>query len=408
MKVMKDKFKTNWPLKLISLLFAIALWYYVVSETNPFTTKDFRNIEVTIKNADFIERQNLEIVDPIDPKVSLKIKGNRNSVNDVKASDIEVVADFRGETGDSANIVLDYKVPDDVTVVEKSHDKINFKMDTVETKVMPIEIETLGKLPSENLTITNVEAVPEKVRIKGQSKLINKIGKVQVAVDISTLTKDEKSQEKIEIYDKNGDIMDDFTLDKTNADVNISVSHTKQVEIKPVVKNQPSGFKISNLVLNKNKVAIVGDEKVLEDISEIETEVIDLKDITNNTVIKTRLVLPKGVSLMGEEKIEAVLNLSEDVDNVPNKSYVKKIGDIGILNNEYNNGVVFSDDITEINIKVYGKKEVLDSLGVDDISLNIDIENLTKGKHELPIKVESIDGVSSITINPSKIEVTIE
>lgn len=407
---MKDRFKTNWPLKLISLLSAIALWYYVISDTNPFTTKDFRGIEVTIKNAEFIERQKLEIVDPVEPTVNLKIKGDRNSVNNVKASDIEVIADFRKKGKDTENITLDleYRVPENVTIVEKNMDRITFKMDSIDTVVKPVEIETIGKLPSENLIVTHIESVPEKVKITGQSKLINKIGKVQVSADISTLTKDTSIQDKIEVFDKNGDIIEDLTLDNVDSKINISIAHTKQVEIKPVVENEPEGFKISNLELNKNKVAIVGDEKVLKGINEIKTEVIDLKDVSNNTAIKTRLVLPKDVSLMSEEKIEAILNLSEDTDNVPNKSFVKKIGDIGILNNEFNSGVVFPENIKEVNIKLYGKKEVLDNLGVDDITLNIDIDNLTVGKHEVPIKVDSIEGVSSIVINPSKIEISIE
>ena len=89
-----ERIKKNWPFKLISLIFAIALWYYVVSETNPNIKKDYKSIPVMYKNEDVLKKKNLTIVDPIDPVVNITLEGKRNVISRVNRDDILVYADM--------------------------------------------------------------------------------------------------------------------------------------------------------------------------------------------------------------------------------------------------------------------------------------------------------------------------
>ena len=47
----------NWGLKVISILFAIALWLVVVNVNDPTIKVTFANIPVTIENVDVITNQ---------------------------------------------------------------------------------------------------------------------------------------------------------------------------------------------------------------------------------------------------------------------------------------------------------------------------------------------------------------
>lgn len=411
---MKSKLKNNWHLKLISLLFAIGLWYYVVMDKNPTTTANYKNIEVTIRNEDYLTKRNLAIVEPTEPVVNVELRGNIKKLNDIKRSDIIVTADMYGVTGDSAEIDLKYTVPDGVTIVNKSQDKMTFKFDEEVTDKFPVKVETIGELPSNSMQLIEAEAVPKEVKISGFRKEIAKIDKdkVKVTLDLSVITESGKITKDIEVYDKNGDLMKDLIMDKTKATINIYIANSKQVSIKPVIKNEPENFSMSDLKLSKDKVTILGEEKIIKDITEISTEPIDLEGVTGNATLKVKLDLPEGVTLLtgenGEDTIDVQIFTNTEETGISSKRLVKKLSDLQIVNNENNSGILFTNSETDINIDIYGLEDSIKNIKVDDIILSIDVKNLEKGKHEVPIKVESIEGVSNITINPSKVNIEIE
>lgn len=411
---MKSRLKNNWHLKLISLLFAIGLWYYVVMDKNPTTTANYKNIEVTIKSEDYLTKRNLAIVDPIEPVVNVELRGTIKKLNEIKRSDIIVTADMYGVTGDSAEIDLKYTVPDGVTIVNKSHDKMTFKFDEEVEKSFPIKVDTIGELPSNNMQLIEAEPVPKEVKISGFKKEVAKIDKdqVKVTLDLSIITESGKITKDIEVYDRNGDPMKNLIMDNTKATVNIYISSSKQVSIKPVVKNEPENFSMSDLKLSKDKVTILGEEKILKNITEVNTEPIDLQGITSNATLKVKLDLPEGVTLLtgenGEETIDVQIITHSEETGVTSKRLVKELSELKILNNDENSGVLFPNSENDIDIDIYGAEEKIKNIKVDDIILSIDIKGLKQGKHDVTIQAESIEGVDNIIISPSKITIEIE
>ncbi len=404
-----DRMKNNWPVKLVSLIFAIALWFYVVLEKNPFITMNINDIEVKIKNEEYLKDRKIKIVNPVDPVVNVKISGTRKNVNKVTRSDIIVTADVRGINKDTATIKLNYSVPEEVTLEKVSDDEMKFTFDKVETIEKEVEISKTGKLPSENLVELKTEITPEKIEISGESKELQKIDKVQALLDLSLITDSRTVNSKIEVFDKNGDKMDNIILSKTEASISVDVASNKRVPIKVVTKNEPEGFKESNIQLNKENITILGDEKTLKKVEAIETEPVDLKNVTNNATLKTRLILPDGVSLMNEENIEVKLVMSDDSNGgESSQAHIIKLDELKIRDDELNRKITFLSEDKEINVMLYGDKEKLENIKSENLKLSIDISDLNSGKHEVQIKSDNIDGVSNIKINPDKITIQID
>ena len=63
--------KNNLSLKIISVIVAIILWLYAVSELNPETTKTITDVPVEVINMDALNEKNLTLVD--DPVSSISI-----------------------------------------------------------------------------------------------------------------------------------------------------------------------------------------------------------------------------------------------------------------------------------------------------------------------------------------------
>lgn len=408
---MMEKILTNWPIKLVSLIFSISLWFYVVQGTNPIRTREFNNIPVTIKNEDTLD---LSIVTPQNPTVSFRVKGRRNTLNNLRRTDIEVVADMNGVAGTTASVELFYHVPDDVSIIERSHSAIVFTLDKEITVEKRIEINRIGEIPSKDLEIFSIDLSTDNISVTGYSMKIDRIKKVVVDVDLDDISKDTILTGKLKILDEDNKIMEEFKLSNTEVKMNINLKETKNVLIKPVIINEPEGFNVDNIHLNIDKIKIQGPSRIINTITEISTEPIDIKGIKATTSFDANLVVPEEVFLVNNDDIQVKVILSEkpteatenNVDEISN-SFIKNNSDIQIKNLSYNLKTTFLDN-NSFKVTMYGGENIINKLSEKDIFISIDAKDLVPGDYELPILINKIENINKVDITPTKCRIRIK
>lgn len=403
-----EKIKENWPFKLISLIFAIALWYYVVSETNPNIKKEYKAIPVTYKNESVLKKKNMAIIDPIDPVVNVTLEGKRNVISRVSRNDILVYADMN-EMNEDGEVSLNFSVPQGTSIIEKSDYKLTLKLDEIMTLVKKVEVKRIGELPSDNTTVTDIEVVPGEVKITDQKELIDKIAKVVVPVDLSVITKDTSISKKIQILDSNDTEIRDLDAENTDVTVNIFVSSTKQVPIKVNYKNQPFDFKSEDLKLSKSKMTIIGQREKLDKIKEISTETLDLSDFINNTTKNIKIEFPEGITpLSAEDKFIDVTYSSNVGEGKPSKLFNVSTENIEVINKASGKALILPSDLSEVSVRVFGDEKVVEAIRLKDFKLQIDVKDLEDGEHDVPIIIKlDEEGIDSTLVYPSTIKIKI-
>lgn len=403
-----ERIKENWPFKLISLIFAIALWYYVVSETNPNIKKDYKSIPVMYKNEDVLKKKNLTIVEPIDPVVNITLEGKRNVISRVSRDDILVYADMN-EINENGEVSLNFSTPQGTSIIEKSDYKIALKLDEIMTLVKKIEVKRIGELPSDNITVTDIEVVPGEVKITDQKELIDKISKVIVPVDLSVITQDTSISKKVQVFDSNDTEIKDLNIENTDVTVNVFVSSTKQVPIKIAYKNQPFDFNSADLKLGKSKITIIGQKEKLDKIKEINTEVVDLSEFVNNTTKNVKLEFPEGISpLSGEDRFIDVTYSSNVGEGKPSKLFNVSTENIEVINKEKGKALILPPELSEISVRVFGDEKVIETIKLKDFKLKIDLKDLTDGEHSVPIIIElNKEGITNTLVYPTSIKIKI-
>lgn len=403
-----EKIKKNWPFKLISLIFAIALWYYVVSETNPNIKKEYKSIPVSYKNESVLKRKNMTIVDPLDPVVNITLEGKRNVISRVNRNDILVYADMN-ELNEDGEVSLNFSVPQGTSIIEKSDYKLSLKLDEIMTLVKKVEVKRIGELPSDNTTVTDIEVVPGEVKITDQKELIDKIAKVIVPVDLSVITKDTSISKKIQILDSNDTEIKDLDAENTDVTVNIFVSSTKQVPIKVNYTNQPFDFKSDDLKISKSKMTIIGPKEKLDKIKEVSTEAVDLSEFINNTTKNIRMEFPDGIApLSGEDKFIDITYSSNLGEGKPSKLFNVSTEKIEVVNKTEGKAIILPSDLPEVSVRVFGDEKVVETIKLKDFKLKIDVKDLTDGEHSIPIIIElDKEGIDSTLVYPSTIKIKI-
>ncbi|HYE09023.1 MAG TPA: hypothetical protein VEF53_02460, partial [Patescibacteria group bacterium] len=94
---MNDKFlNKDVTIRILSVMLALLLWFYVITEQNPEITKDI-TIPVRLINTVFIEKSSMVLAnDPNSFKVTLKLKGKNNVLDKLNETTVDAIADMEG------------------------------------------------------------------------------------------------------------------------------------------------------------------------------------------------------------------------------------------------------------------------------------------------------------------------
>ena len=101
---------------LLAVLISIGLWLYVVTVVNPEWEDTFYNIPVILENEEILHERGLMLVSEDEPKVTLRLSGNRADMINLNSSNITIRADLSriysaGEQSLSYSIVYPGDVP---------------------------------------------------------------------------------------------------------------------------------------------------------------------------------------------------------------------------------------------------------------------------------------------------------
>jgi len=156
----------NLPLKLISILLAVILWYFVVSERSGETAisipLDFRNIPTA-----------LIIIKNPEESINVRISGPATRLRGLSPKNVKAIIDLSDAKPGVAEFIIQPEhvtVPRGLRVTMVSPASIMLRFDTLLKKVLSVEAILVGK-PSEGFKLTGVSVDPPTVDIVGRGFL---------------------------------------------------------------------------------------------------------------------------------------------------------------------------------------------------------------------------------------------
>lgn len=171
----------NWTLKLISLIFAVLLWFFIMGE---------RRLEVGYRVP--LELQNLPrelmVANEVPSMVDVRISGPRTLLMKVSPNDISITVDLSGlRPGLTSFRRLDERLnlPSGLRVTRLSPSFVDLRLERIQQKDVPVKISLTGE-PLAGFQIGSIKAVPDQVTIEGaESELKNVTDVTTEEVDLS-------------------------------------------------------------------------------------------------------------------------------------------------------------------------------------------------------------------------------
>jgi Uncharacterized protein conserved in bacteria len=402
-----EKRNNNLSLKLATLVVAILLWSYVMSEVNPIIRKEFKNITVNYLNVQSLERQGLVIMSPESAKVNVEITGKKKEVDKVLASNIYAEVDLTGYGEGQVRVPITVKLLNntaDVIVSNISPQEVLFTLEKTITKEITITPETIGEM-DEKYVVGDIVSEPETIIIRGPRSWVNEVDRAVATVDVTNKTKDFTDTVPIKLLNSEGEEVVGVEKEPGFAKLTVPILQTKELPVELVIEGDaPENTSITNILLNPSTVKVKGYEQDLNLLENIKTKPVDINQLLDTNMIEVELDLPEGIELVDPTiKVSATYTLEEMIE----KTFEIKLSEMKIIN--LSQDLKLDDESLEKSVKVTvkGLKNIIDEINKDDLTPTVDLDNLTEGTHQVTLTWPTVDDIVISKVDPETIYINL-
>lgn len=245
---------------------------------------------------------------------NITIKGPRTWVNEVsEARAVVDLTDRTTSTNESVPIQLLNGKGEEVRGIEKDPGIVELSIDISKTKTLPIELETINKLP-ENINIKDIQIYPKDIKVKASEGLEELELIKTIAIDINNLIG--KTSMEVELALPDGVKLVD---PKQKISISYSIEETLGKEYifssdEISVRNLNPQYMIKKETIpSKVRVALNGPKSIFDNISKENIKLyIDLKDIgLGKNEIEIKMEDIQGLTLVSTDPKRTEIELEE-------------------------------------------------------------------------------------------------
>ena len=284
--------KRNWPAKLLSLLAAIVMWFFIMRDQNPV-------MEVTYTVP--VQVQNLNsgyIVEDAPTTVRVVLTGPRDTIISMKSDNLRAYIDASGVKPGQNNVTIGFTPPAGMSLVEVKPDNITINVDEYAERKVPVEIVPIGKF-SDDIALKSVTIVPKEVTVSGRKQQVNAVNKVVMKVNITGQTKNFSAVSTLEAWDVSGNVLDvHINPNQGQAQYELNLLRKdKAVPITvPTIGTVAEGYEVKSTSATPTQLTVTGREELIDTITYIQTEPVDISGATESIQGNYNLVLPSGIN----------------------------------------------------------------------------------------------------------------
>ncbi|MCD6436614.1 MAG: hypothetical protein J7L15_09590 [Clostridiales bacterium] len=396
---------SNTTAKVISIVFAIVFWVFVMDQVNPETTKEFDNVKVEIVGVEQLNNEGLVLLNETENFVSITVRGRRNDLLSFDENYLVITADIRGYQKGLNTVPIDKRIlVDDISIVDISKSDIKVELDEIVSIPKSIEIEKVGKL-STGFEMDSIIQSKADVIVTGPETFVNKVELVRGEITIDGIEDDYQTEVSLIPVDYEGNQVLGVELLESSVVYSFEVFKLKTVPIDiKIIGGLSEKYVLGDINLSPTKVLIKGKSDVINQIEKIETSILDLNEKIETFETNLDLILPEGIET---SYLENNINVIVNIEKLETKKFKFEVSKMSIINLDKDLNIKIIDENNTVNLTLKDIRKKLDLISRNDIELVLDVSDLLPGKYKLPIEVIIKKEVREFYVNPEIIEIEI-
>lgn len=394
---LKKALTRNVGLKVISLVFAILLWAYVLVVLNPVRTKNISDVTISLEGYNDLLSRNLIVVDQDLGMADVSVNAEITNHASLDASRITCRASLSTITGAGT-----FRLPVSATVqgnlgsVSEMHPStVTVEVDKLVKKTVPVRVVYSGFLPDGYEVLS--ESYSNTISVEGAARFVENAVRAVATIDLTDRTADISETVKVVFYNAEGEEIDVVTRtgDAPSVLVYVSISAVKKVPVVPQLNLLDEDYYDVSTQSKPDYVYIYGDVEVLNTVDEVLTENVVLTEEAGIQSLDTTLILPEGTSLKSGQTSKVKLTVT-----VTEKEGEKEI-QVPLKIKGLSDGFHLGENIpATVTVIARGKMKELSKLGAENITATVDLTGRIVGVHEITpvLELVTMTGYESIAL----------
>lgn len=284
-----------------ALAISLALFMYLQVGLIPDRERELEvPLEFTNQSEDIIVLQ-------VPNKVKVTATGTQQTLDGLDASKIQALVDLAGAPIGDGRFRVEVTGP--ITpglLLSPVRGFVDMRIEARVRAVLPIDLVTVG-VPPESFTFDGATLLPPSVEISGMQSVVSDVTTVRAVLDLSQVLPNKMLEIELEALNEAGRPVPliEFSPESVKVSPAVSIGPSmRRLLVTPVFKNQPSfGYRVVGYTVTPNQVEATGSSMSLARVTTVQTEAIDLAQLSRDTTFIVPLLQPGGLTITGAREV---------------------------------------------------------------------------------------------------------
>jgi YbbR domain-containing protein len=390
---------------LLALILALIAWVVAVNEEDPVQTDVYPSpVPVQIVN----KPENSVIVNQITEQIELTLRAPRSSWESLTPSKFQAVLNLQGLSDDTHNVPVSVASIDQaVEVIDWKPRSLAVRLEPLVSKEVEVQVILHGNV-AEGFEEGQPVVTPPAVTVSGAEIWVQEVNRAEVDIFLRNNKEDAVDTRLVQLKDDSGNTVGFVDIEPEQVTIRVPISlkrGNKEVAVRPgeLLGLPAAGYYMSSISIDPKAIVIFGPPSVIEQVSSLETEPINMSGANGSIVTQAALQLPEGVSVIGREPF-AEVTINIDPIQTCSSLEQKAIEFQGL-----GEGLGVNADPGVVDLILCGPLPRLDRLQrrIQDLHVVVDLTELEPGTHSVTPAVLPLDEITVKSILPEVVEVTI-
>jgi len=395
-------FLSNLATLLLALILAVIIWLTATQTEDPLKTQ-FLQLPVEFVGLP----ENGIRISPERQSVQIRIEGPESIMRALQASDFSAIADLSAVPfGEETLVGVQIEtIQANVDISKPSPELVEVLLEEQITRRISIELDLRGSVARGHAQGDPL-IEPAYVTVSGPASRVGQLDFGLVTVFLNNARETNVGAHRPIFYDQQGRVasVNGLTLSTENIEVTVPVEEQagfaeKLITVEWVGEPAP-GYRLLSVSVEPPSVLVEGLPTLLNRLTRLQTEPIDITGLTAPFRQQTVLALPEGVTLDQEQEIFVTI----EIEPILTTSSVNRAPILQGLSSEYE--ATFQPE--EVRVVLFGPLPVLDALIEDDVRVTVDLFGLRPGTFNLEPTVNVPNrGIEVRSVQPAVVTVRI-
>jgi YbbR domain-containing protein len=385
----------------LAIALAFAVWVVATSEQNPSIKEAFpENIPIQVLN----KAEGLVIFPEVVKTVKVTVRAPEASWGRLTADKFEAWIDLEGLPAGRHDIEIQVTCTDRfVEILEKQPPEASVRLEAYKEKELGVQAKVMDTPHLAYIDRAPV-VTPSKAKVSGPASMVDQVSELVAEIYLRAAKETVERPVDLLARTEEGQAVGWVEIDPPEVEVRVPIEQRrnyKEVSVSPIREGEvASGYRISSVSVEPSNTIIYGSPLIIEGIpGYLETTPIDISDASADVVERVTLVVPEGVTVLGEQSVL----VSVGVTAIESSLTVQREFVIQGLQP----GLKATPSPEVVDVILSGPVPKLDALKPEDVQVILDLFDQQQGTYKITPKVVVPEGLKTESILPDTIEVEI-